>query len=100
MKEYAKEFYKSQAWKDCRAAYIHKCGGLCEMCLKQGLYVPGEIVHHKIHITPQNIGDPNIVLSFENLQLLCRKHHAEVHEQRTKKRYSINPDGSLQMRDI
>ena len=97
MKEYAKEFYKSQAWKDCRAAYIHKCGGLCEMCLKQGLYVPGEIVHHKIHLTDKTIKDPAIALSFDNLMYLCRKHHAEVHEQRTKKRYSINPDGSLQI---
>ncbi len=70
------------------------------MCLKQGLYVPGEIVHHKVPISPSNVEDPNITLSFENLMYLCRKHHAEVHEQRTKKRYVINPDGSLQMRDI
>lgn len=97
MKEYAKMFYKSKAWKECRDAYVHKVHGLCELCLKDGLYVPGEIVHHKIHITPENIKDPNIVLSFENLQLVCRKHHAEVHGQRTKTRYVIKPDGSLEI---
>ena len=36
MKDFAKKFYKSQAWQDCRKAYIAKRmqidGGLCEEC--------------------------------------------------------------------
>lgn len=32
-KEFAKSFYKSKAWKRCRAMYAASVGGLCERCL-------------------------------------------------------------------
>ena len=86
MREFATGFYKSQAWKDCRAAYAKKANHLCEACLERGLYRPGEIVHHTIPITPQNIDDPGITLSFENLRLLCRDCHAAEHNQKLKQR--------------
>lgn len=89
MKPYATAFYKSQAWKNCRAAYVHKVGGLCEKCLSRGQYVPGVIVHHKTPITPDNINDPMITLSFDNLELVCRACHAEEHGARPK-RYDID----------
>ena len=79
MREFAKAFYKSQAWKNTQAAYKKQAGGLCERCKAKGLIVPGEIVHHKIHLSPENINDPNISLSSDNLELLCRGCHAEVH---------------------
>jgi 5-methylcytosine-specific restriction endonuclease McrA len=44
-----------------------------------GVLTPGEIVHHKTHITPDNINNKNVTLSFANLELLCRKCHAEEH---------------------
>ncbi len=94
MKEYAAEFYKSAAWKECRAQYVKKAHGLCEICLARGLYVPGQIVHHKTHITPANINDPNITLSFENLQLVCRECHAELHKDRSV-RYRLNEWGKV-----
>jgi 5-methylcytosine-specific restriction endonuclease McrA len=50
--------------------------GLCVRCGR-----PGEIVHHKIHLTPQNINDPSIALGEDNLELLCRDCHAIVHEE-------------------
>ena len=53
MKPYAESFYNSHAWKDCRRAYSKSVGGLCERCLQRGIYSPGEIVHHKVHITPE-----------------------------------------------
>lgn len=95
MKSYAEEFYKGPAWQKCREAYARKQAGLCENCLKKGLYVPGEIVHHKTHITPDNINDPTVTLSFDNLQLLCRKCHGEAHSDRPERRYTINRDGSV-----
>ena len=92
LKEWAESFYKSPAWKQCRAAYIKSVGGLCERCLKRGLYVSGAIVHHKIHLTPENIGDPTVSCSFDNLELVCRNCHAEEHA-RLKKRYRFDEDG-------
>lgn len=95
MKPYAESFYNSHAWKECRRAYSKSVGGLCERCLQRGIYSPGEIVHHKVHITPDNIHDPAITLDFRNLMLLCRQCHAEVHAAREKPRYKVNQDGRV-----
>lgn len=94
MQEWAKEFYLSAAWRACRASYISSVGGLCERCLKRGLYVPGEIVHHKRHLTPENISDPTVTLSPDNLELVCRDCHAEEHA-RTQKRYRFDEFGRV-----
>ena len=92
--EAANKFYSSIEWKTCRIAYKKSVGGLCERCLKKGLYNPGEIVHHRIHINAENITDPQILTDFKNLELLCRKCHAEEHD-RTKKRYKIDAFGNV-----
>lgn len=94
MQEYAKKFYKSQAWKTTRAAVFSARKGLCDLCLKQGLYVPAEIVHHKIPLTPDNINDPNISLNWDNLQLLCRECHARMHDAK-QRRYKFDQYGRL-----
>lgn len=74
-----KMFYSSKQWKKCRDAYVKYKGGLCEKCFEKGIYSPAEIVHHKIHITPDNVEIPEITLSPSNLMLVCRKCHAEEH---------------------
>ena len=80
-KEFAKAFYNSPAWRKCRKAYIDKRilidGGLCENCHER----LGYIVHHIKELTPQNINDENITLSFDNLQYDCKHCHdrEEVH---------------------
>ena len=40
---------------------------------------PGEIVHHKTHLTPENIDDPTVTLNEDNLELLCRDCHGVEH---------------------
>ena len=92
--EEQRAFYNSSAWKKCRAAYIAKVGGLCERCLSRGYFVPGYIVHHKIHIDMDNITDPSVLLSFENLEYLCMNCHNEEHFAE-KKRFIVNADGSV-----
>ena len=78
--------------------------GLCEECLQKGLIVPAEIVHHKVHITPDNINDPSITLSWDNLEAVCRKCHAEIHEDeyaanehihRRRRRYRVDDFGRV-----
>lgn len=78
-RDFARQFYRSQAWRDTRDAYFRMRHGLCERCWQHGRVTPGEIVHHKVHLTPENIDDPEITLSFDNLELLCRDCHAEEH---------------------
>lgn len=81
-REFARKFYNSKAWKKCREAYKQSVNGLCERCLKAGKYVPGDEVHHKIYLTPENIDDPYITLSFENLELLCSSCHSIEHNEK------------------
>lgn len=94
MKDFAQSFYTSRAWADARQAYRQQAGGLCERCLSRGLITPGEIVHHKIHITPANINDPSITLSFDNLELVCRECHAVAHGAK-RKRYKVDEFGHV-----
>lgn len=69
---------------------------MCERCLRRGILTHGEIVHHKIELTPENIDDPGITLNWDNLELLCRFCHAEVHDQRKNcRRFSIGPNGEV-----
>lgn len=93
-KDYARKFYSSAAWKNCRTSYAKKVGGLCERCKAKGLIVPGEIVHHKIHLSPENLSDPNIALAHDNLELVCRECHSEVHEM-NKRRYKVDEYGRV-----
>ena len=96
MRDFAKAFYKSRAWQECRAGYAASVGGLCEDCLDRGLYRPGEIVHHMIELTPDNINDPAVSLSWSNLRLLCRDCHAKRHGAR--RRYRVDPAGRVTSR--
>ena len=69
-KDYAKSFYHSAKWQHCKNAFISERraidGGLCQRCHKQY----GYIVHHKQHITPENISDISIILDHNNLEFL------------------------------
>ena len=98
-----KAFYSSQAWKDARRNYKKSVGGLCEMCLSKGIITPAEIVHHKIPLNNKNVSDLNISLGWCNLQALCRQCHAKAHEdmyaERTGKRYTIDNNGRVRIRD-
>ena len=93
-REFARQFYHSQAWKNCQAQYVKQAKGLCERCREKGLIVPGVIVHHKVHLTPDNILDPDVTLNADNLMLLCRDCHAEIHKKRTR-RFDIDENGRV-----
>ena len=78
-REFAGGFYKSPAWQRSRASYIASRrtidGGMCEICRER----PGVIVHHKIHLTADNIKDSDISLSHSNLQFVCHYCHDIIH---------------------
>ena len=78
-KEWAKSFYSSKEWKECRVAYIDMVDGMCERCLEKEKVNPGYIVHHKNHLTPDNINDPEVTLNFDELEYLCLDCHNEEH---------------------
>lgn len=93
MSKFAHAFYSTPQWISCRKAYAASKGYLCERCLAKGLYVPGEQVHHKIRLTPDNLSDPSIALNWENLELLCSSCHQEEHK--GKKRWRTDEAGRV-----
>lgn len=94
MKAWAKEFYNSEAWHSCRAAYLSSKGYLCERCARSGKIEPAKIAHHKVYLTELNITDPAIALSFDNLEALCQDcHNAEHHHAET--RYKFDDEGNI-----
>lgn len=78
--DYAKQFYASEAWHRCRLGYIsHRRsidGGMCEECREH----PGYIVHHREHLSPANIQDPEVSLNWDNLEYVCKDCHDRIHD--------------------
>ena len=93
-------FYASWEWRRCREDFIKSRGGLCERCLAKGIVNAGtkEIplqVHHKDKLTADNVTDPAVALNWDNLELLCKRCHDEQHAAKMQRRWSISPDGAV-----
>lgn len=77
-----KQFYKSQAWRRARAAYISQRraidGGLCEVC---GMS-PGLIVHHVIWLNDVTCNNEAIALNSNNFRLECQTCHNKERDPR------------------
>lgn len=95
MRDFAERFYKSKRWQATRDRYARSVGGLCEPCSAQGLVVPGEIVHHRVELSPSNIHDPSVTLDWSNLELVCRECHANRHARKHDRRYSVDAQGKV-----
>ena len=67
-------FYHSKYWTHCRTAFVAYKRGKCEICGKRG-----NLVHHKILLTEENVSNPEISLNFDNLMLLCKDCHNKIH---------------------
>lgn len=82
--QFANVFYSSAAWKRCRRDLAKARGNMCERCYQKGLVVVGTRkrpleVHHKVKLTPENINDPSVTLNWDNMELLCRDCHEQLH---------------------
>lgn len=96
-------FYKTQAWKQTSRNYKKSVGGLCERCMKRGIIQTADIIHHRVPLTTETVSDLNLSLNWDNLQALCRKCHGEVHaeleRERKGRRYTIDENGRVEIRD-
>ena len=88
------EFYGSAAWIKTRKAYAKSRNNLCERCLKKGLIVPADIVHHKIYLTAETVEIPEVALNWDNLECLCKACHEREHSA-VKKRWSVDEYGKV-----
>lgn len=99
-RDFAKSFYRSKQWETVRNAYMREGQGLCEPCLSQGRYTKARIVHHKIHLSPQNINDPKVTLDPANLERVCYDCHAREHPEiygwdKRSPRVAFDEDGNV-----
>lgn len=96
MKAWAEQFYNSDAWRDCREAFLQSKDYLCERCATPDDPIVAKIAHHKVYLTKENINDPYISLSWGNLEALCQDcHNKEHHKSQRKKRYTFDADGNI-----
>lgn len=76
-RDFSKSFYNSKTWKDIRQSILIRDAFLCVKCGK-----PAQDVHHIIWLTPENINDPKISMSADNLISLCGNCHKQIHMQK------------------
>lgn len=69
------QFYNSAEWKAARNQKFVEADGLCERCRAKGKLVQGIDVHHIIPIDQ----DWSKRLEHDNLILLCKDCHNEMH---------------------
>ena len=101
-KDFSWHVYHSRRWRDhVRPDVVARDHGLCQVCLRHGVVTPGEIVHHIIELTPENVGDPAIAYGLDNLELVCRDCHSKLHPETnprkpcTREGFAFDPYGNL-----
>lgn len=71
---FSKKFYDSREWEEVRQFVLMRDRFICQLCGR-----PAQEVHHKIHLSPENIWDPKITLNPANLISLCKDCHFAQH---------------------
>lgn len=92
-KDWARAFYHSPAWKRCRRLFLGSKHWLCERCGG-----PAKVAHHKTYLTPDNIDDPKVTLSWSNLEALCEDCHNKEHHTTvtaTRPGFAFDEEGNL-----
>lgn len=94
-REFSKAFYASPAWRKVRKSFIsHRQsidGGQCQC----GCGELGYIVDHIKEITPENINDTKITLSWSNLQYLSLECHNKKTFQKEPDRFYFDEQGYI-----
>ena len=71
----------SPRWREVKRVVWQRVNGLCEDCLKQGIYTPGVDCHH---ITPVETANTlqemeRLCYDVNNIRLLCIRCHSDTH---------------------
>ena len=93
VKRVGDSIYHTTEWRKLRHSYFISQHGLCERCSQ-----PGDVVHHKIYITNDNVNDPNITLNQDNLELLCHDCHNKEHyrvDEPIKEGFAFDDEGNF-----
>lgn len=73
------DFYRTEEWAALTEKLKQQSHGVCAQCQKTIADWSLLIVHHKIHLTLENMKDPNISLNEKNLEVICLDCHNKEH---------------------
>lgn len=91
-------FYNSKAWRKLSRAFLMSKYYICERCGK-----PAEIAHHKTHLNPANMIDPDIALNPARLEALCLDCHNNEHFSAggaTCRGLAFTPEGDIRKENV
>ena len=74
-KRAGQKVYNTHNWDRLRAMYMESKHWICERCGK-----PATVCHHKQHLTLDNVDNPHIAYSADNLECLCHDCHNAEHD--------------------
>lgn len=74
------DFYRTEEWIKLTEKIKLQSAGKCAICHKTVSDWRTLIVHHKIHLTMDNVFDPNISLNENNLETICLDCHNKEHK--------------------
>ena len=103
MSSFADKYYWTPEWRNVRAEYMKKVGGLCERCYARGYITPAKEVHHIKPLTVRSIKDPAQRSDYKNLMALCERCHDEVHAEMKRKkrdeprRFEVGANGEIKI---
>ena len=75
-----KRFYKTYEWIQMRDRILARDHYACVECRKGGRYTRADTVHHIRHLRDA----PELALTPENLESVCRDCHARIHDARKR----------------
>lgn len=97
-RDFSKGIYNSRRWRAVARAYAESQHYICERCQNRSFAGTGKsahfIVHHKEHLTPENVHDDNVVYGWDNLELLCIYCHNAVHSQGLDRECRFDGEGN------
>lgn len=97
-REFSKDIYNSQRWRKLAHAYAESQHYVCERCQNHSFVGSGKlarfIVHHKQHLTLENVDDDSVVYGWNNLELLCIYCHNAVHASGLDRECLFDDDGN------
>ena len=88
------DFYRSKQWRRTRELFLER-NPWCEECMKANKYEPATLVHHRVHLNESNVDNPDISLSFDNLEAVCIDCHNKIHLKKNDKRYTVDEWGRV-----
>jgi len=95
MRQLRQKAYQNTVWRKERENYMHE-HPICEECWKKGKITPATDVHHIKSPFQNGEINWNLLVSWDNLESLCKECHGEIH---AKQQGHISPEEILKQLD-